>query len=846
MMRCLHCGKRLPLLRKLQDGEFCSDRHRSAYSQSNEQLALARLFEQPGPGAPSKAAPPTAALAKSLPANAPAIQHRRNKGTQDEAPFASLIAPKVGFGAPEIGLFRMHPEDEDYRVEPLDRDARLAHPQFPPIAHETRVPRAESLAAYGDSFSAAARSMEQSRRLIDPGFEAEMRTPEFECAASGGPGHLAKLIALASRVPLPWPWTPCGRSGFVFLRPDVTPYRRQSFYRLPRLSCPLIAAEIVTENSGRDLAAMIATAQLGTGDAPVLARLTSRGAYGLTGRAMAGRPVGQEGEFLRMVYPSKITRGISPRGPKMPLGAGIDLRPFERVHGDRRLIMLVEGDYLGTPSRAFPTMDALLGHRKLAGAPRVPLTIPAACNPTGVIFSTDSNQIEEFFGTITFPEGKTIQPPQFRASLGGLRQLALASRNPLKHRSCWTETPVAESLGPPRFSTPQCAFTPVYTGTPGTAAVLALAGPDTHRFNRSGDARNPSRVFDAEWPGVPAPAGEPRVVVAAASERALALSESLYEISLDQICPRALPLAPKGEWEPELTPPVVILSSTRLALREEQEALAKVSATGSIFSGPLAGMGAMWERAAHLPRWATAAVMTLVMSAGLMTIVPSALGTPDSTDLSAWAKLQKTIMDRAAIALTDDFRTGLASWEGKGDWAKSWSYDSTGFVRTGDLALYTPTVDLQDYRVEFLAQIEKKALSWVVRAADLENYQVVKLVLLDSGPVPKAEVVRYSVIDGKRGKEVRKPLPMSVSRDTIYRVSLEIRKDDVILAMQGTVVDTWAEPRLARGGIGFFSSPGEKARLRWVGVWHQYDTLGRLCAYLAPYSMPDRERSMGQ
>jgi hypothetical protein len=162
------------------------------------------------------------------------------------------------------------------------------------------------------------------------------------------------------------------------------------------------------------------------------------------------------------------------------------------------------------------------------------------------------------------------------------------------------------------------------------------------------------------------------------------------------------------------------------------------------------------------------------------------------------------------------------------------------------MALYTPTLELQDYRVEFLAQIEKKALSWAVRAADLENYQVVKLVLSDSGPVPRAEIVRYAVVDGKRGKETRKPLPMSVTRDTIYRVAIDIRKNDVVLTVQGAVVDTWTEPRLARGGVGFFSAPGEKARLRWVGVWHQYDTLGRLCAYLSPYSMPDRERSMGQ
>ena len=43
-------------------------------------------------------------------------------------------------------------------------------------------------------------------------------------------------------------------------------------------------------------------------------------------------------------------------------------------------------------------------------------------------------------------------------------------------------------------------------------------------------------------------------------------------------------------------------------------------------------------------------------------------------------------------------------------------------------------MDLTDYRVQFLGMIDKKALSWVVRAADFNNYYVVKLVVLKPGP----------------------------------------------------------------------------------------------------------------
>ena len=45
--------------------------------------------------------------------------------------------------------------------------------------------------------------------------------------------------------------------------------------------------------------------------------------------------------------------------------------------------------------------------------------------------------------------------------------------------------------------------------------------------------------------------------------------------------------------------------------------------------------------------------------------------------------------------------------------------------------------------------IDKKALSWVVRAADFDNYYVVKLVVLKPGPLPTIGMTRYAVINGK-------------------------------------------------------------------------------------------------
>ena len=126
----------------------------------------------------------------------------------------------------------------------------------------------------------------------------------------------------------------------------------------------------------------------------------------------------------------------------------------------------------------------------------------------------------------------------------------------------------------------------------------------------------------------------------------------------------------------------------------------------------------------------------------------------------------------------------------------------------------------------------------MVRAKDFDNYYVVKLVVVKSGPLPTIGITRYAVIDGKAQARVDTVAPINARPDELFRVSLNVHDDTFLLALQGKIVDTWSEPRLPRGGIGFFASRGEESRLRWVQVTHQYDMLGRLCAYLAPYNIP--------
>jgi hypothetical protein len=209
-----------------------------------------------------------------------------------------------------------------------------------------------------------------------------------------------------------------------------------------------------------------------------------------------------------------------------------------------------------------------------------------------------------------------------------------------------------------------------------------------------------------------------------------------------------------------------------------------------------------------------------------------------------WKNLNQTISDRAAVSYADDFRSGLDAWESRSNLTRSWSYDVAGFVRPGPLAIFKPTVDLTDYNFEFLGEIDQKALGWAFRAEDLNNYYAMKFVVVKPGPLPLVHIVRYAVINGKEGPHIDKPLPMTVRTDMLYRIQVSARGSDFTIMAQGQVVDFWSDSRLSHGGVGFFCNRGERARLRWVEVSHQYDALGRLCAYLAPYGIEGRNGSI--
>jgi hypothetical protein len=89
------------------------------------------------------------------------------------------------------------------------------------------------------------------------------------------------------------------------------------------------------------------------------------------------------------------------------------------------------------------------------------------------------------------------------------------------------------------------------------------------------------------------------------------------------------------------------------------------------------------------------------------------------------------------------------------------------------------------------------------------------------------------MIAGRPLRAVHTQYPKRFLADTLYRIHLEVRDDTFSLYIQGNLVDYWTDPRLTSGGVGIFCSPGEHARVAWIRVSHNTDSLGRMCSLMS-------------
>src|SRR5271156_5505133 len=112
-VRCLYCDGKLPLYRKITNGQFCSTPHRKLYWQEQERLGVERLHQthdslrafrppegvQAILGTPVPEPPRSGSIASPL---EPAVYQSQPYIAEDPNAFESELQPHVPLWAPQI------------------------------------------------------------------------------------------------------------------------------------------------------------------------------------------------------------------------------------------------------------------------------------------------------------------------------------------------------------------------------------------------------------------------------------------------------------------------------------------------------------------------------------------------------------------------------------------------------------------------------------------------------------------------------------------------------------------------------------------------------------------------
>jgi hypothetical protein len=161
------------------------------------------------------------------------------------------------------------------------------------------------------------------------------------------------------------------------------------------------------------------------------------------------------------------------------------------------------------------------------------------------------------------------------------------------------------------------------------------------------------------------------------------------------------------------------------------------------------------------------------------------------------------------MRLEENFDNGWGNWTaGTADWL----VDVAG-VRTGSLALYNPSMDQIDYELEFLARIDKRKVSWAVRAASQDEYCRCTLTAIPGGEL---EFSRSVVFAGAAEPEVAGAVRIAAKPKSSLTVSTRVDGESYTVSVNGKTIAAWTDGRLPIGGIGFMGAPEDRARLYWV------------------------------
>ena len=251
-----------------------------------------------------------------------------------------------------------------------------------------------------------------------------------------------------------------------------------------------------------------------------------------------------------------------------------------------------------------------------------------------------------------------------------------------------------------------------------------------------------------------------------------------------------------------------------------------------------------WLRALPRPAWLTeenvhSVIFSRRFSQALLIVIIVLFASSFYNPVQAWVSgrvetvnsqvsqysesLGQPVRKRAAFFIVDEFTQTADHWLSK----DSVQITNEGLTPKKGLTLHRDTLNLTDYKLQFEAKIQSKAVGWVIRAADDANYYAFKLNKTVRKGSSEYSLVRYAVAQGKPVAPASPiAVPAEFAREDFNRVSVRLRGDQIDTLLNGKGIDYWKDSQFETGGIGFLAAEGETALIRKVAVSGNEDPMG--------------------
>jgi hypothetical protein len=139
----------------------------------------------------------------------------------------------------------------------------------------------------------------------------------------------------------------------------------------------------------------------------------------------------------------------------------------------------------------------------------------------------------------------------------------------------------------------------------------------------------------------------------------------------------------------------------------------------------------------------------------------------------------------------------------------------TGAKEARQLVLYRPSFGATDGRLEFTWKVSDRALAWIFRAKDTDNYYAMAIKALRPGPSPALSVEHFTVYQGVESPHSSKVLILSENNPAL-QIRMDVSGATFKLYLEGNAADYWTDNRLGAGALGFLEQPGQPADVERV------------------------------